>query len=183
MVSGTAGREEVLFSEVQRFKQKWLWLAVIAAAASAWFAAICQLFGRNSLGGLSTLDWLILFVWLFIGLGLPALFITATLRVEVRDDGIYYRYYPFHRRFHRIASDEIEKAEARTYRPIAEYGGWGIRGGWGKSGKAYNVYGDRGVQLELVGGKRILFGSQKAGEFAAAIHNAMQRWGRRPAPS
>jgi hypothetical protein len=34
---------------------------------------------------------------------------------------------------------------------------------------AYNVSGNRGVQLELVSGKRILIGSQQAEELAAAI--------------
>jgi hypothetical protein len=39
-----------------------------------------------------------------------------------------------------------------------EYGGWGIK--YGKMGKAYNVSGNRGVQLEFTDGKRLLIGSQ-----------------------
>ena len=173
--SHTTGCGAAAFREVQSFRQPWLWLLVVAAAGFAWYAAIYQLLGRKPLGSKPAPDWLIFILWLFIGLGLPALFLAAALKVEVREDGIYYRYYPFHRRVHSISYDEVEKAEARTYRPIAEYGGWGIRGGWGGRGKAYNVYGNRGLQLELTDGRRILFGSQKADEFATAVHGAMGR--------
>ena len=56
---------------------------------------------------------------------------------------------------------------ARVYRPIREYGGWGIR--YGKNGKAYNISGDRGVQLELQNSKPLLIGSQRADELAQTI--------------
>ena len=74
---------------------------------------------------------------------------------------------PFHLGRRRFAFDDIASCEARTYRPLLEYGGWGIR--WGPSGRAYNVKGNRGVQLVLSSGKRLLVGSQKAEELATAI--------------
>ena len=63
---------------------------------------------------------------------------------------------------------------------IAEYGGWGVR--MRRGGMAYNVSGDRGVQLELMDGKRILIGSQRAGELADAIRERMKRGGGRSRP-
>jgi len=62
---------------------------------------------------------------------------------EVRDDGVYFRFFPLHLSFHRIGLEEIVRFEVQTYRPIRDYGGWGIRYGW--KGKAYNVSGNRGV--------------------------------------
>ena len=55
----------------------------------------------------------------------------------------------------------------RTYSPITEYGGWGIK--WGSGGKAYNVSGNRGVQQEFTDGKRLLIGSQKPEQLDSAI--------------
>jgi hypothetical protein len=55
----------------------------------------------------------------------------------------------------------------RTYRPIRDYGGWGIR--YGRNGKAYNVSGNRGVMLEFSHGQKLLIGSQKPGDLANAI--------------
>jgi hypothetical protein len=65
---------------------------------------------------------------------------------------------------------EVVRWEARTYRPILEYGGWGIR--YTLKGWAYNVSGNQGVQLELANGQRILIGSQRAEELAGAIGEA-----------
>jgi hypothetical protein len=62
------------------------------------------------------------------------------------------RFLPIHWNFKKFGFEQIIRCYARKYRPIAEYGGWGIR--WGKSGKAYNAYGNIGVQLELIDGKK-----------------------------
>ena len=104
--------------------------------------------------------------------GLLWLMWAARLVTEVRDDGIYIRFHPFHRRFHGFLWWEIETCEARTYRPIMEYGGWGIR--FGSGGKAYNVSGNRGLQLTLGNGRsgRVLIGSQRADELAMAVESA-----------
>ena len=106
----------------------------------------------------------------FLGLGLASvvllLLLLGGLETEVRADGLYVRFLPL-RRKHRFGWQEIASAEARTYRPIREYGGWGIR--WSTRGKAYNVHGDRGLQLVLADGRRVLIGSQRADELAAAI--------------
>lgn len=72
---------------------------------------------------------------------------------------------PLYRR--RIALREIASAEAVTYSPLAEYGGWGIRG-WGKN-TALNARGNCGVRLTLRDGRRVLIGSQRPDELAAAL--------------
>lgn len=164
---------EVLFREEQRFSQPWLWALVLVLAGFAWFALIYESYRSLALDGERQV-WAVLPFWIIVGLGVPALVFACRLVVEVRRDAFYYRYHPFHRRMHRIGWDEIRTAEARAYNPIREYGGWGIRSAWRKGGgKAYNVYGDRGLQLELSDGKRILFGSQRADELASAVKGAM----------
>jgi len=64
--------------------------------------------------------------------------------------------------------DNIISCKIRTYKPIREYGGWGIR--FSRKGRSYNVSGDRGVQLELTEGMLLLIGSQKAEQLADAIN-------------
>jgi hypothetical protein len=113
---------------------------------------------------------------LVFGLAFPALFYVGNLTTEVRADGIYYRFFPFHLRFHRIAAESLVSYEVRTYKPIKDYGGWGIR--YGRGSKAYNVSGNRGVMLEFSDGKRLLIGSQKPDDLANAISMA---FGKKPA--
>ena len=73
-------------------------------------------------------------------------FIELELVTEVRDDVLEIRFRGlFVRRAIPLA--EIRHFEARTYRPIREYGGWGVRRG--AAGMAYNVSGKRGVELGL----------------------------------
>ena len=51
--------------------------------------------------------------------------------------------------------------------PIRDYGGWGIR--YGPGGKACNISGKHGVQIELLNGERLLIGSRRSEEFISAI--------------
>jgi hypothetical protein len=66
-----------------------------------------------------------------------------------------------------IAWSEIERYEPRTYRPLREFGGWGIR--WTPGTLAYTVSGDRGVQLRLTTGRSVLVGSRHVEDFLGAI--------------
>ena len=59
----------------------------------------------------------------------------------------------------RFKLQEIAAAQAATYSPITEYGGWGIRG-WGRN-TALNARGNRGVRLTLQNGSHVLIGSQR----------------------
>jgi hypothetical protein len=167
------GGEEVTFRETQRFAQWWIWLVVVVAAGAAWFTVIVQLFMGDSLGEHLFQNIVVLIIWVGIGILLPLLFIVANLIIEVRRDALYYRFFPFHRSFRRIDYADIESCEARTYRPLREYGGWGIRYSMSR-GKAYNVKGDRGVQLVFTDGRLLLFGSQQADELASAINGARE---------
>jgi hypothetical protein len=65
---------------------------------------------------------------------------------------------------------DVAQAEAVAYRPIREYGGWGIRG-FGRR-RALNMRGDRGVLLHRKDGSTILIGSQKPRELLAALGQA-----------
>jgi hypothetical protein len=108
-----------------------------------------------------------------VGFGVPitivVLFLFLKLETEVRSDSLYVRYYPLHISFRKFSADDLSEIHARQYRPIREYGGWGIRYGLFGKGKAYNVSGNKGVQLVFKDGKRLLIGSQKAEELEEAL--------------
>jgi Family of unknown function (DUF6141) len=159
----------VLFREVQRFRQWWLWLVIIIGPLTIWYSTYRRFILGEHYEKKPTPDGLMVALWLLIGIGLPLLFYSARLITEVRTDGIYIRFFPFHFSFLRFGFDSIKVYEARTYSPIGEYGGWGIRYGW--NGKAYNVSGNQGVQLELNNGKRILIGTHHPLDFMSALRS------------
>jgi hypothetical protein len=108
-----------------------------------------------------------------LGIGVPvvsSLLVWITkLETVVRSDGLYVRFFPIHFRSKKLTADDIKEYYTRKYRPILEYGGWGIRYSFTGKGKAYNVSGNKGVQLILTNGKKLLIGSQKPDDLVAAI--------------
>lgn len=66
-----------------------------------------------------------------------------------------------------IPLEEIRSAEPVTYRPLRDFGGWGLRSG--RMGVIYNARGNRAVRLSLVNGKVILVRSQRPDELAQVI--------------
>jgi len=106
---------------------------------------------------------------LYIALGILLIFLSVRgrLETEVRSSGLYLRFFPFHWKFRKIPLEGVRSCEARTYRPIRDYGGWGIRAAVNR--RAYNVSGNRGVELEYENGKILLIGSGKADQLASAI--------------
>jgi len=161
------GAAIILFREVQHFRQPWLWLVVLAVSGIAIYGVVEQLILGKPFGNNPAPDALVLIIGIVFGLALPMLFYVMNLTTEVREDGLYYRLFPFHWSFKRIGGSDIGKFELITYRPLRDYGGWGIR--YGFNGKAYNVSGNRGVQLQLRDGRRVLIGSQKPEDLAGAL--------------
>lgn len=111
-----------------------------------------------------------------VGIGVPiaiaALFLLLKLQTEVRTDGLYVRFFPFHIHFKRFAAEDLSEYYTRQYKPIREYGGWGIRYSL-RNGRAYNVSGNKGVQLVFSTGKKLLIGSQNPEQLEAAIRSIM----------
>ena len=154
------------FHERQHLRAVWIWAIVVVCAAGAWTCAVLWFFGAYDRLAMPPLWFCALQVALF-GLGLPALLATFSVEVRVDRDGFDLIVRPF--RSWRVRREEIEHAEAVSYRPILDYGGWGIRYGLGR-GWAYSVDGHHGVLVRLTSGRTFLIGSRRAEDMAAAIN-------------
>ncbi|WP_375559991.1 DUF6141 family protein [Bernardetia sp. OM2101] len=117
--------------------------------------------------GKSSLEQIILFCILIFNSVLCLFLIFIKLEIKVTKDEIYYRVFPFHFSTQTLSKSEVLEVESVIYNPIGEWGGWGIRKN--SKGKAYNMYGNKGVEVTLKNGKIILFGSQKPDELYDAI--------------
>lgn len=98
-----------------------------------------------------------------IGISLICVFLSLVrLNTKIDNQGIQFRFYPLHIKWQTISWDKVESAEIRSFSPLKEYGGWGLR--YNKLGKAYTIKGNQGLQLHLKDGKNILIGSNRAEE-------------------
>jgi len=155
--------KEILFTEQQRFKQWWLWLILISINGLFLFGVFQQVVKGHPFGDKPMSDAGLLIVsGLFLLLTL--LFVVFRLETQIKKDGIYVRFFPFHVNFKYFSWESLTKSFVRNYSAITEYGGWGLRVGLFGRGKAYNVSGNTGLQLEFKTSKKLLIGTGKATE-------------------
>jgi hypothetical protein len=91
------------------------------------------------------------------------------LDTQIKTDGIYVRLFPLQLSYRFFSWKSLLKCYVRKYNAIAEYGGWGLRLGLFGKGRAYNISGDEGLQLEFTNGKKLLIGTQKPQELTEVI--------------
>ena len=161
---------EVSYSEKQRFRQRWLWmLLLIFPVGSLW--ALFQEIILGSVFGSNAESIPVLFVLVVISAMFTLFMYTTGLDAEVVEEGLRIRFWPFHLNWMLFPFSSILKAEAVTYSPLAEYGGWGIR--YGRKGKAYNVSGNKGVLLSFKDRKNILIGSKNHEMLCSSINERL----------
>jgi hypothetical protein len=112
---------------------------------------------------------------LAIGLGLLmfliVLLLHMTTEVNATDLYVWFGWAPSYPRVVPISS--VRCVEVVTYRPIADYGCWGIRSG--RDGeKAFIARGNRGVRIELSDGTKLLIGSQRPELLASLLDRAVR---------
>jgi hypothetical protein len=151
-----------IFIEEQRFTQTWL-LVIIGFSTVVPLTLMGQEFFKDNTK-ISVQEFTITLLGILASVGIIFIF---KLKTRIDEIGIHYQFFPIHFSFKTIPWQEIENAHVRTYDPIGEYGGWGLKGGafWNKKkGKCINVSGDIGIQLKLNNGKKLLIGTQKKEE-------------------
>lgn len=157
---------DILFYEKQQFRQWWLWLLGLNATFVA--GAIKQLgwgqpFGDKGIGNVELICALGMLILISL------LIFNIRLETIIKPDGIYVRFFPLHLKFKYFPWGMLTKSYVRAYSPIAEYGGWGIKPGLFGRGKAYNISGDKGLQLEFTNNQKLLIGTNQPEELTTVL--------------
>jgi len=142
------------FREEQHFE--WFWTAAL------WVPALIVGYGLVRQVASGALLWPAFVVTVGVGFW----FTRLKLVTEVRDDGLFISFewlWPERT----IYWDQIRTVETRTYRPIRDFGGWGVR--WATRGIVYHARGHQGVRMVLTSGERVLIGSRQPADLAHAI--------------
>ncbi|NEO86337.1 MAG: hypothetical protein F6J87_19085 [Spirulina sp. SIO3F2] len=168
-----------LFREVQPLRSLWLWLVMLGTygltlGVFVWIGyqqlLLGQPVGDNPLPN-SGLISLIVIVSILSIVSIVLLY-RLKLIVEVYPDRLWIWFYPLSTRLipnaKRIINlSDIRDYQLRTYRPLRDYGGWGLRRSW--RDRAYTVSGTQGVQVTLHSSEAFLIGSQRAQELVDTI--------------
>tara|TARA_B110000014_G_C19909087_1_gene470394 strand:+ start:167 stop:646 length:480 start_codon:yes stop_codon:yes gene_type:complete len=151
--------DKTIFYEKQQFRQIWIWLILILILLILLIPIISGVFGIFLNIILLTIGYC--FIWLFYSM---------KLITEIKKDGIQITFTPFTNFI--IPFNKIRSYKIRKYRPILEYGGWGIR--FNRTGKAYTVSGKIGLQIELSNGKEILIGTENPDKLLQSLNKLPQ---------
>ena len=112
-------------------------------------------------------DIAMILFWLVLGIGMPVLFFIGKSYNPGAKRRFISALLSFSQVFSKNSAEDSEDYRVKTYRPIMEYGGWGIR--YGKTGNAFNVSGNRGVELVFKESRSLMIGSQTPEKLAKAI--------------
>ena len=166
--------ESIDFKEVQRFRVWWAWLAVAALNIVFIYGIVQQVILGKPFGSKPAPDAVLITIELFL---LAFLFFLVSIRLKTRitNTGIYYRFSPFHLKERLIEWHELKDAYMREYNSFHEYGGWGIRIGSSKTGRAINTSesGNKGLQLQFNDGQLLLIGTKRPEEVQKIVETVM----------
>jgi hypothetical protein len=156
---------DLLFREVQRFRDTWLWpvLLVPAVLASLYviYVIVETLFldkAEDTLIGAAAA--LAVSLYILKGFGaLIALLYSLRLEIEVRSAGLFVRFAPFQRKFRHIPAAELQSAQVRGTR-------WKWRWGW----RVYGLKGNDAIELITPSGHRFLIATAQPAQLNSRKH-------------
>lgn len=168
--------ERLIFREEQSFRQSyipWLMLAVILFLIGIFgYGFYQQLYLGKPYGdepmSNNGLIWSSILSFLFLSAAF-ILILNGCLITEIWTDGIRFKFIPFVWKTKHIPLSEIASAEVARYRPIVEFGGWGMRKRFLTRKTAYTVTGRTGLRVIKKNGSQVMFGTQKPEEIKRAV--------------
>ncbi len=152
-------RETLVFWDIQNPRYV-AWVS-IGVPLVLWLSAVFAIRDSGWVAALNT------------AVGLFLLLLYGGQRTRVSSEGITLRYGLMGIRIFRCRLDEVSGICVRTFAPLADFGGYGIRTAKGIT--AYYLAGRTGVQLELVNRRSVLIGSSNPERLAAAIEALTER--------
>ena len=130
---------EVLLRTSPLKKGKWLFFIVLYVFL--FWTLIDQFTDEPDIGGIISIVFSICLMVLF-----NIIIVIMQLETEIDESKISVKYKPFHIKPRVFYWEDISDIYCRYYRPIKEYGGFGIRKSI-KKGTAYNLKGRNGLQI------------------------------------
>lgn len=158
------------FKETQRFDQWWLHLLNLIVLGISVFSTY-KAFATKNLDTSERNILILTFISVLIVLGVVY---SIRLTTQIDEKGIHYRFFPFQRNYRVILWADLDKCYTRKYSPLKEFGGWGYRG-IGRRKKAYNIRGNKGIQITLKMGIMLLIGTQRPKEAQQTINRYLKQ--------
>jgi len=157
-----------MYKEIQRTLPWWVYLVTIGLSLAALLFCIYLIRKSSTIGEMQVS---VLGSVLIILIPVIIVILVMSIRLEtlISSEGVSFRFFPFQMKMRHIHWTEVTNAAVRKYRPLAEFGGWGIRFNVRYKETVYTISGNMGLELELKSGRKILLGTQKPGKIEEVL--------------
>lgn len=165
--SVNTGNDTILFREEQGFTQWFIWALLFGLVGIPLYGIVQQILLKEPFGDHPMSDWgLILFL---IGTLLFCYFFwSVRLKTTISKDHVHIQFRPLANK--KVYWRDVAKAEVVQYSPWI---GYGLRLST-SYGTVYNTRGNKGLQLILKEGKKMMIGTQRPREMEDAAQRALK---------
>jgi hypothetical protein len=158
--------DRILFEEKQKLPGVMTWIALTAGLAAC-FPVMRGVYLRTVLEepwgdpSLSNMEAMLLLIFLLACVGLMLWFLTNIyLEVIIDQTGIWYRYFPHHRKRQRIEKNLIASFVIRDLRWYEMARRRSKRLPWPNGDQRFSISGRKVLELTLNGGQKVILGTQ-----------------------
>ena len=144
------------YYECQQFRQWWMWLILIIIELSVLFFTFKIFTGTTEI--MRPVTILTALLVMFIPTLIIIFIFLLRLETKITAAGISTRFFPIFPNYKLFPW--IEDAYIRSYKPIKEFGGYGMRYHITDRSRAFNIRGNFGIQLVFLDGTKLLIGTQ-----------------------
>ena len=134
--------------ETQKMNQKWLWILLISIQTLLIYKLIIDYIEKSIFQIIPVIIVTITCVFIY----------SIKLKYIINSENIIISFFPFLSSSKKIEITEIKKISIIEYKPLKDYGGWGLR--YGSNSTAYTIKGQKGIYIEMNNGKNLLIGTQ-----------------------
>lgn len=182
MIAADPGKQELqnapIFEERQKMDMLWIRIAgavpLVAAVAIFGWGIYRQIITGKPWGNKPMSDTALIAIAIFAiasALAITFALFAVQMRTLVYPNRVVLRYRPFKTRV--TDASEILSVSAVTYRPIRDFGGWGIRRSIKCNAWIYSMTGNQAVDLTLDGDIHLFIGTRCPVELESAIRSIM----------
>jgi hypothetical protein len=155
----------IIFREVQRFPLRRIAFALASPPCFMlglliWQVILGHQWGKHPMSNADVIIWTVVLWLIYFRL------ITVRLVTEVRQGELRIAMRGLWR-LRRVPLNRIRSVETIAHNIARDYGGYGFRST--REGHAYVAAGDRGVRFTLTDGEKLVVGSERPDELAAAV--------------
>ncbi len=169
----------LIYREDRRIRSPFLWIFLVLASSFvlgslAWIVQQrLSLAGTSPEAALSTTPYLGVVALLAASwLGTLLLIALVVLQIEVTTAGLFVRLWPLQRKVRKIPLEDALRVRALRFRPILDYGGFGIRRN--RHGAAYILGTGEGVRIDYENGYHLLIETAHPWDLEEAIKSLLE---------